>query len=101
MQIIIDCQIGPNGFPIGYNTFETDEVLGLKLLSPVDGKTPMKPMEYLNHLAQNEAAREQAGWNEASKLPGLPKGTTRFQALLNAAQAQTEDAELAALRILV
>lgn len=101
MLIFIDCDMGPNGFPISYHTFETDPAKGIPVVDPRDGKTPLTPTQYLNYLATHEDARQKAGWNEFSKLPSLPPNTTRFQALLNVAINQTADPELAALRILV
>jgi hypothetical protein len=99
MRIIIDCEYGTNGLPEAYHIFDTslDETGGIH--HPTDDSLPISALELLKYMHAHKDMMSYAGWLALSKLPGLPRGTTRWSALVNQANSDTADADVKALSL--
>jgi hypothetical protein len=98
-KIIIDCEYDSNGLPIGYQTVDADPSGEAIHSDPAGSKNLMTSADVLKFMSANPAARQVAGYNEMTKLPGVAPGTTRWQTLLNEAAKPTASAHLKDLKL--
>jgi hypothetical protein len=90
MQLFMDCELDQHGHPVAFHVFETDDAVQPGAVSPVDNKTPMSRLQVLAYYNAHPEIHAQAGYADVSKIPGLPQGTTRWQALVNHANDTTK-----------
>lgn len=99
MRLILDTVLGRDGLPEGYMHIDVDPLNPVMMSSPDDPSKQVASHDYIKWLGDNPDKRAAAGWDVLSALPGLPKGTTRYQAVLNQINADSSSPELRALGI--
>jgi hypothetical protein len=82
MKLIVDCQFGQDGLPIGYVHLDTSDPVALQTLK---------------NIQSGAIDIQKSGWAEVSKLPGLPPNTTRWNCAVNSASGPYAPPELTAL----
>jgi hypothetical protein len=97
MYIIVDCTTDGKGNIISTAYFNASSDPANTVTSPVDNKSPMQALDYLKWLSANPVEMAQAGWSTPTALPGLPHGTTRWQALMNQVQSPSADPAVQAI----
>jgi len=99
MRVFIDCDLDLQGRPVTWHWLDTDVRIDNKVESHLNPGLIVDVSVALQELSTNPALRDAAGWNAVSKVPGLPAGTTRWQAMLNQVNGLLADPAAKALQL--
>jgi hypothetical protein len=89
VKLIIDCTIGSSGIPGSFHFLDTGDADEIMMSSPDPKGGQITSLAWLQYMSAHPEIHTQAGWDVESSLPGLPQGTTRWQALVAQANSKT------------